>query len=546
MIIDNADDVEVFTSPSHLSTDIERNVSRRIAGESNTPSYLLEFLPQSPNGSILITSRSRDAAFRLAGSYADIIRVDPMDQERALALLQNKLHGGLELDDAAGLVEALDYMPLAIAQAAAYIGQRAPRVTVSKYLLNFRKGERSRAELLNNDMGDSRRDGRSSNSIISTWQISFEHIRRESPSATQLLSLMSLFDRQGIPESLLIGHYQDDTDARPDSDARSSFETDLNILTNFSLVAIDVDGDQFKMHRLVQFSTRKWLELQGELEIWRKKYAIILDDCYPNGDFETWQVCRALFPHAQAALACRPADDDALLKWSNLLHKAGWNAVETGNFDAAIQLQRAALEATESILGAEDPRALSTASDIGYSLISQGKYDEAGVILRRTVELSEKLLGPESLTTLASFHNLGLLYEWQGKFDDAEVMTRRVLETNEKLLGPEDPRTLASVYNLGMTLYRQGKFDEAEVTLQRVVEIHGKVLGREHPQTLHCTVGLARLLLVKGPHEAALELYKRAYDGSVKTFGSDHRITIKYRRYYLGAQTVDTGEPDER
>jgi hypothetical protein len=257
IIIDNADDVEVFTRSLASS---ERGVSSTEQAESYTTRYLVEFLPQSPNGSILITSRSRDAAFRLIGSYGDIIQVDPMGQDRALALLRNKLHGSFKQDDAVALVDALDYMPLAITQAAAYISQRAPRVSVSTYLQNFQEGERDRSELLNNEMGDLRRDGRSSNSIIATWQISFEHIRRTLPSASQLLSLMSLSDRQGIPESLLAGRYQDPVNAPSD------FEGDLHLLINFSLVAIDVNGEQLKMHRLVQFSTRKWLELRGELE----------------------------------------------------------------------------------------------------------------------------------------------------------------------------------------------------------------------------------------------------------------------------------------
>ena len=249
MIIDNADDLNVFSCPSDRLKGSKDDIS------SNAAATLLEFLPQSPNGSILITSRSRDVAFRLTGSYADIIRVHPMDQAHALALLRNKLEGSFEQDDAVALVEALGYMPLAITQAAAYISQRAPRATVSRYLQDLRNGDRDRAKLLDMDIGDSRRDGTASNSIIATWKISFEHIRRERPSATRLLSLMSLFDRQGIPESLLGGRYQEDNDA--DSD----FEDDLNTLTSFSLVAIDVDGHRFEMHRLVQFSTRKWLEL---------------------------------------------------------------------------------------------------------------------------------------------------------------------------------------------------------------------------------------------------------------------------------------------
>jgi hypothetical protein len=203
-----------------------------------------------------------------------------MDQAHALALLRNKLSGSFEQGDAAALVEALNYMPLAIAQAVAYIGQRAPRAIVSRYLQDLRKGDQDRAILLEMDIEDSRRDSTVSNSIIATWQISFEYILSARPSATRLLSLISLLDRQGIPESLLGGRYQKDNDASPD------FQDDANTLTSFSLIATDVDGHQFEMHRFVQFSTRKWLELQGELEIWRERYVRLMDDSYPVGRYE--------------------------------------------------------------------------------------------------------------------------------------------------------------------------------------------------------------------------------------------------------------------
>lgn len=103
-----------------------------------------------------------------------------MDQEHALALVRNKRQGSFDPDDAAALVEALDYIPLAIAQAVAYINQREPRATVSKYLQDLRKGDRDRAKLLNTDIGDFRRDGTALNSVISTWQISFGHIAERS------------------------------------------------------------------------------------------------------------------------------------------------------------------------------------------------------------------------------------------------------------------------------------------------------------------------------------------------------------------------------
>lgn len=48
-----------------------------------------------------------------------------------------------------------------------------------------------------------RRDWEAENCIIITWQISFEYIQTTKRSAAELLSLMSFFDRQGIPNTLL-------------------------------------------------------------------------------------------------------------------------------------------------------------------------------------------------------------------------------------------------------------------------------------------------------------------------------------------------------
>jgi hypothetical protein len=94
-------------------------------------------------------------------------------------------------------------MPLAIVQAAAYILQRGPRCSARQYLGEFKESERKRTSLLHSDKGHYRRDWEAKNSIIVTWQMSFEYIQQIWPSAADLLSLMSFFDRQGIPEALL-------------------------------------------------------------------------------------------------------------------------------------------------------------------------------------------------------------------------------------------------------------------------------------------------------------------------------------------------------
>lgn len=192
MILDSADDHNVFYNQA--SDDGLTDGNMRNARPFAT------YLPQRRNGSIIATTRSKDLAFRLTGDRKNMIEVGPMVRMDALILLGKKLSSLMDTDMAADLVQALDHVPLAISQAAAYIQARAPRSSPKKYLAEFRQSERKKSKLLQHDARDLRRDGGVSNAILKTWQISFEHILSKRASAADLLSLMSFFDRQGIPE----------------------------------------------------------------------------------------------------------------------------------------------------------------------------------------------------------------------------------------------------------------------------------------------------------------------------------------------------------
>jgi tetratricopeptide (TPR) repeat protein len=524
MIIDNADDVEVFTCRSAGGRGNQDNFASKAAPT------LLDSIPQSSNGSILITSRSRDAAFRLTGDYADIIKVRPMDQGDALTLLQNQLKCSFERDDTereheAALVQALDCIPLAISQAAVYISQRAPRATVSRYLQDLREGGQGRAKLLQIvDPGDIRRDGTASNSIIATWQISFEHIRRERPSATRLLSLMSLFNRQGIPESLLGGRYHESSDINAD------FEDDLNTLQSFSLVATDVDGHHFQMHRLVQFSTIKWLELHGELDDWKEKYATLMNDNWPDSEYENWKSCRALFPHAQAAVVSRPTSEGALKAWASLLSKAMIYALDMGYYQAGQDMGRHSLEAREAILGTEHLHTLYSISQLAQALKMGGKYEEAELMYRRTLQGGEKVLGLEDPFTLSDLDSLGLVLSERGSYEEAELIHRRALQAKEKLLGLEHHSTLLSINNLGSLLLRRGNYEAAELMHRRALQIEEKVLGLQHKNTLDSMDNLGLALGKQGKLNEAETMHRRALEGSEQRVGEKHPDTLTCAR----------------
>jgi hypothetical protein len=137
---------------------------------------LREYLPHCEHGSILVTTRNKEAARKLV-EQRDIVSVEPMDEAQALALFEKKLGAPEDSDHVAELAAALEYMPLAIMQAAAYISKTAPLFSVAKYLEDFRKSESRRLRLLTNDDSQLRRDWEAKSAIALTWLISFEYIK---------------------------------------------------------------------------------------------------------------------------------------------------------------------------------------------------------------------------------------------------------------------------------------------------------------------------------------------------------------------------------
>ena len=114
---------------------------------TNTPAKpLLEYVPRGQNGSIIITSRSREVALKMV-KYT-LIEVRPMEQSEALELLRKRLRRPEETQESRILVEELRFMLLAIVQAASQIRARAPRCSVPQYLKDFQSSDHEATKLL--------------------------------------------------------------------------------------------------------------------------------------------------------------------------------------------------------------------------------------------------------------------------------------------------------------------------------------------------------------------------------------------------------------
>ena len=561
LILDNVDDASYLVE----ARDTSRN-GQTSGLDDKRSQPLMSYVPRCQNGSVLVTTRSRHVVLQLV-EQRDMIAVEPMDKRDALALLQKKLGQQDSSEEGVkGVVElaaALEFMPLAMVQAAAYISQRRPRCSVQQYLRDIRRSDRKRIALLESEGGQLRRDWEAKNSIIVTWQISFDHIRQVRTSAADLLALMSFYDRQGIPEALLRrpsgektapqgreecdsneDDWGEDEDTASQLSASDTFEDDIQTLRDYSFISVNADGAPFEMHRLVQLATRKWLEDHNKLEEWKQNSLRNLCAAIPTGRYENWTTCQTLFPHAKSAAGQQPVGDGALEDWATILYRAACYAWVMSNWIEAEKMSTQAKRVREKILGREHEDTLDSIEMEGLVYNDQGRWEAAEALLVEVMEARKKKLGADHPGTLASMSNLASTYRRQGRWDAAEELDVQVLETRKKKkLGADHPGTLASMSNLASTYRRQGRWDAAEELDVQVLEARKKKLGADHPDTLASMNNLALIWERQSRAAEAIKLMGECVQSRRHVLGASHPYYLSSLRTLAQweAEQVDLG-----
>ncbi|KAL8366542.1 hypothetical protein RB595_010412 [Gaeumannomyces hyphopodioides] len=515
IILDSADDKDVLYEASN----------------SREGKPLANYLPQSPNGSFVITTRNQNLARRLTGNIKNIIEIGPMVLADALLLLEKRLGSFSNPDKAKSLVEALDFVPLAISQAAAYIQARSPMSSVEKYFAEFLKGERKQGQLLGYDAGEFRRDGAASNAILTTWQISFEHIRSQRPSAADLLSLMSFFDRQGIVLSLLkpanAEDMQQDSGSKSDSssdEVDNGFEDDVTMLRDFCLVAITEDGSALGMHALVQLCTRMWLRRKDGLkDNFKRQLVKRMAAAFPTGGYSNWEQCRQLFAHVKAAADHGPVEEETK-EWANLMYNGGWYALSQGQYEVAKRMARKAQRSNEK--RKDDEWTLASTNVLAEVYLRKGLWAKAESLRVQVMETCKTKLGVDHPSTLTSMANLASTFWNQGRWQEAEKLGVEVMETRKTKLGVDHPDTLTSMANLASTYRNQGRWQEAEKLFVKVMETRKTKLGVDHPSTLTSMANLASTYSNQGRWQEAEKLGVEVMETSKTKLGVDHPDTL--------------------
>ena len=205
------------------------------------PAELRPYLPPTGAGHVLVTSRER-----LWRGTASPLELDLLPTADAVALLVGPAPDPALRAEAERLAADLDHLPLALAQARAYLDELA--VDIPTYRQRLRE---SRPRVL----AHRPEDADYPHSVATVWQASIEAAEGRCAAARPLLELLAFLAPDAIPRSLLGA----DPEALPEP-LRDPAERDAAIgaLHRFSLLR--ADPESVTIHRLVQAVTRDALD----------------------------------------------------------------------------------------------------------------------------------------------------------------------------------------------------------------------------------------------------------------------------------------------
>jgi len=478
---------------------------------------LLPYLPKGQSGHVLITSRNPNWE-----DVAKPFKAEEFSSQEAVDFLCNRT-GQNDRVTAQVLAEALGHLPLALAQAGAYIKNAGK--SLADYLEMYRTYEQKILE-----RGKPAADYK--NTVATTWEISFEQVEERMPAAVNLLHLCAFLAPDNIPRNLLsegakkLSYPQIVSLTDP-----LIFDDAVIALRSYSL--IDATIDSLSIHRLVQSVTRDRLSIDVCKE-WAQIALQIVNEFFPSDSYyaTTWPQCEIWLPHAQETVQYAEKNGILTLEYLDLLGKIAAHMRGRAMFPEAEILGRKSLEIYTILFGEEDSRTAIIQNNLARILHSQEKFDEAETLYRKALEVGQKHRGKDHLDDMPVLTNLARLYQDQSKYDAAEPILRKVLRIREKHLGKEHSDYVWSLNNLGELLFKMGNYAEAEQLLRKALSLFETKFSDEVGIIAKNRGDLGELLLARGKYSEAEPLLRRALEYGEGFLGKDHPSTQNSRKLY--------------
>ena len=347
-----------------------------------------KYLPHQGNGSILLTTRAN-----AVGSLAESIEVERMGLMEGTEFLLRRAQrleyaSDEERNEATNIVITLDFFPLALDQAGAYIEE-----TQCSFVDYLQMYQTRRKELL------ARRGPQTTNypdSVATTWSLSFQKVEQANLAAAELLRLCAFLAPDRIPEELIRdGADQWSSSLQQAAADLFTFNQMIAELLKFSLVERLVETKTLSVHRLVQAVQVDMMEREAQRQ-WAERVVRAVNEVFPGNpnDMATWTQCLRYLDQAQACNTLIAHYTLLLIEAADLLNRTSLYLYKHALYAVMEPLCVRALAIYEQQLGTEHPSTASSLNNLAILYSDQGKYAEAEPLYQRALAVYEQQLGP--------------------------------------------------------------------------------------------------------------------------------------------------------
>ncbi|EXJ56530.1 hypothetical protein A1O7_06874 [Cladophialophora yegresii CBS 114405] len=520
LIIDHADDEQLWTSRQPSD------------GQSNVP--LMDYVPFSHQGAVLITTRNHRVGTKMAQKY--VVKLQELVEQDALAMFKNLLirPGLVDGDPAASseLINCLTCLPLAVAQAAAYFSENE-HVTVDEFLKMLLATETDTIELLSEDFEDDYRYRGTRNAISTTWLISFTQIQKGNPLLESCLRSW-LVSNLAKAAGVLTGYAFLQQQRRQDIHATS-------------LVVAWTDGNSTNDPVACFWSYYNFADALVKCQPYPNKEAeayakraldglaakVGMDDRKTLRAIDVLAMIHQFQDRREGAVKLQQDILDTRRRKLGNIHADTLRSMcgvavvsrRLKRLDEAEKLLAAAMECQKETLGADVPGTIPSMHQLAVLRTKRDRFDDADNLLVGVGEADKVITGGEHRSMLVTMSCLAWIYSKQNKLDKAEPLATVVWQSMKRVLGGEHLDTLTVMSLLAETYSKQGRLVEAEQLTTTVFQTMQRVLG-EHPLTLSIMSFLAETYSKQGRLVDAEQLFATAWKRSERLFREEHHRTL--------------------
>ncbi len=486
-----------------------------IYDDADSAQPLMTAWPRGGHGHVIVTSLNPNW-----GHVATPVEVTPPDRAGSIDFVSRRLN--VDRTEADAMADRLGDLPLALAQACAYVEQAA--ISVESYL-ELAEADDARLKLKPYDAAEHQK------SVATTWNLSLQNVRKINPAAAQLLQFCAFFSSAAVPRRLMPDYAE--VLPEPFRDAVSDpvrYNTIIQVVKRYSLAT--VTDKLISVHTLLQEAIRSLLT-EAEVELWASVAVRLLDAAFPDDPADRSSLL--LLSHAATAARHARRVDAEPLATVSLLMKAADAATRFGDPRATVGLLSGALKLLER---RPDPR--RSISDIlvrlGYGNREFGELEQARWCFEQAVERARQESGPRSDDVAEALTGLGMVLFDLSQLGEAHECLTTSLDIRSSDPGA-DPLKVALTYSvLGLALWSMGDLAAAASAHENSLRIREDRLGPEHSAVATSVDNLAKVIFELGDLAAAREMNERALRIREQQLGRDHYhvgISLNHLGYVL-------------